>query len=89
MTQVHIRMDDSVKKEAEAIFAELGINISSAVNIFLKQVIRKGGLPFDMTTEASHMAERRAKLDSLLKFSSENRRIEKDYTFDRESIHVR
>ena len=65
VAQVHIRMDDSVKEKAEVIFAELGLNISSAVNIFLKQVIRKGGLPFEMTIEAGQTAERRSHLDSL------------------------
>ena len=67
MAQVHIRMDDYVKKEADAIFNELGLNISSAVNIFLKQVIRKGGLPFEMMTEAGTAKDRGASMESLTK----------------------
>ena len=89
MTQVSIRIDDSVKEKASAIFDELGINMSSAVNIFLKQVIRRGCLPFEMTTESSQAKERRESLESLLSFASRNRRIENGYVFEREAIHDR
>ena len=86
MAQAGIRMDDAVKRQAEEIFAELGLSMSAAVNIFLKQVIRKGGLPFEMTIE-SRAAERQTSLDSLLSFSSQNRRIEPGYTFNREAVY--
>ncbi|MCL2338297.1 MAG: type II toxin-antitoxin system RelB/DinJ family antitoxin [Firmicutes bacterium] len=89
MAQVSVRMDDSVKQKAEAIFSELGLNMSSAINIFLKQVIRRGGLPFEMTIEASHTAGRQSSLDSLLSFAAQNRRIESGYVFDRETSHDR
>ena len=89
MAQVHIRIEDSVRKEADAIFAELGLSMSSAVNIFLKQVVRKGGLPFEMTIEASQAMLRQVSLDSLLSFSSQHRRIEKGYIFHREASHDR
>lgn len=41
-----IRIDQTVKKEANALFSELGIDMSSAVNMFLRQCILQGGLPF-------------------------------------------
>lgn len=41
-----IRIDSEVKQEANALFAELGMDMSSAVNIFLRQCILHGGLPF-------------------------------------------
>lgn len=41
-----IRIDQTVKKEANALFSELGIDMSSAVNIFLCQCILRGGIPF-------------------------------------------
>lgn len=41
-----IRIDSSVKNQANELFNELGMDMSSAVNIFLRQCILRGGLPF-------------------------------------------
>jgi DNA-damage-inducible protein J len=50
MAQVNIRMDDSLKERADILFEELGLNMTSAFNIFVRQVVREGGIPFDITT---------------------------------------
>ncbi|MEE3488273.1 MAG: type II toxin-antitoxin system RelB/DinJ family antitoxin [Bulleidia sp.] len=41
-----IRIDADVKKEATALFSNLGLDMSGAVNLFLHQCILRGGLPF-------------------------------------------
>ena len=41
-----IRIDQSVKKEAVQLFDELGLDMSSAVNLFLHQCVLRGGIPF-------------------------------------------
>lgn len=51
MAQINIRIDDKLKDEAEKLFDELGLNMSSAFNVFLKQSIRQGGIPFEITTK--------------------------------------
>ena len=43
-----IRIDSKVKEQASALFADLGMDMSSAVNIFLRQCILRGGLPFNV-----------------------------------------
>lgn len=43
-----IRIEPEVKKEATAIPDELGLSMSSAVNMFLSAMICEGGLPFEM-----------------------------------------
>ncbi len=43
-----IRIDSDTKKQANHLFKELGIDMSSAVNIFLRQCIMHGGLPFNV-----------------------------------------
>ena len=43
-----MRLDEGIKREAKPILEELGLNISSATNIFLRAVVRCGGLPFDL-----------------------------------------
>lgn len=45
-TNLNIRTDKDVKEQAEQIFSELGLNMTTAVNIFLKTTIRERGLPF-------------------------------------------
>lgn len=45
---LYVRIEPDVKKEAEAILSELGIPASNAINIFYKQIILQGGLPFDV-----------------------------------------
>ena len=51
MAQVNIRMDDDLKKQGEKLFNTLGMNFSSAVNIFVSQAVRQGGIPFEITTK--------------------------------------
>jgi DNA-damage-inducible protein J len=47
-TSVNVRTTEDIKKGAEVILNGLGLNISSAVNLFLKQVINYRGIPFDL-----------------------------------------
>ena len=47
-TSVNVRTTEEIKRGAEVIFSGLGLNISSAVNLFLKQVINYRGIPFDL-----------------------------------------
>lgn len=48
MAVINIRVNDEVKKEAETIFKSLGLNMSVAVNLFLKKCINENGIPFDL-----------------------------------------
>lgn len=43
-----IRIDAQVKKDANAIFSKLGLDMSGAVNLFLHQCVLRGGLPFSV-----------------------------------------
>ena len=49
MAQVNIRIDDSLKQKADSLFDELGLNMTTAVNIFVRQAVRQGRIPFDIT----------------------------------------
>jgi len=48
-TNVSIRMDVGVKKQAEELFADLGLNMTTALTMFLRQAIRIQGIPFEIT----------------------------------------
>ena len=43
-----IRIDKTVKKDANTLFSQLGLDLSSAVNLFLRQCILRNGLPFSV-----------------------------------------
>ena len=45
---INIRTDALIKAQAENIFEELGLNMSTAINMFLRQTIRENGIPFEL-----------------------------------------
>lgn len=47
-TNINIRIDKDVKNAAEKIFNELGLNMTTAINIFLRKSIQVQGIPFDV-----------------------------------------
>lgn len=55
-TNISIRMDTDLKNAAETLFEELGMNLSTAFNIFVRQALREGGIPF-MITEGKPNSE--------------------------------
>lgn len=48
---VNIRMDSEVKQEAEQLFDSLGMNMTTAFNIFIRQSLRIGGIPFKIISD--------------------------------------
>ena len=50
-TNFSVRMDSDLKKQCEALYGELGINLTTAINVFLRQSLRVGGFPFDVRAE--------------------------------------
>ena len=54
-----IKIDEETKKEAQKLFKDLGLSLSTAINIFLKQAIREKGIPFYVNSlpENSELAQ--------------------------------
>jgi DNA-damage-inducible protein J len=50
-TNLNIRVDEELKHKGEAIFSELGLNMSTAMNIFLRYSVRYGGIRFELRIE--------------------------------------
>lgn len=48
MTNINVRLEENVKTEAEKVFDELGLSMSAAINVFLRQAIRERGIPFEV-----------------------------------------
>lgn len=57
-------MDNELKAAAEALFDELGMNISTAFNIFVRQALRERGIPFRITENTPNNATVSAMLEA-------------------------
>ena len=57
MANLNIRVDDTLKQQAELIFSDLGISLSAATTMFLKQVVRYNGIPFELRADPFYSAE--------------------------------
>lgn len=49
--KINICTDEQTKKQAEKLFEELGLNMTTAINIFLKKALLEGGIPFEVKRE--------------------------------------
>ncbi|MDO4824864.1 MAG: type II toxin-antitoxin system RelB/DinJ family antitoxin, partial [Bacillota bacterium] len=65
-----IRIDSDIKKQASDLFSNLGLDMSSAVNLFLHQCVLRGGIPFSIELPRYNQAT----LDAM----EEARRISRD-----------
>lgn len=50
-TNINIKTDSALKKQAEELFADLGMNMSTALNVFLRQAVRENRIPFEITRD--------------------------------------
>ena len=69
-THINIRSDVETKSKAQKIFASLGLDMSTAINMFLRQTVRQNDLPFVLTTNANnekHMNKSRAEMFGCLR----------------------
>ena len=48
MGNINIRVDNNLKKEASELFNDLGLNLSTAINIFLTQCVKEQAIPFEI-----------------------------------------
>ena len=50
-SNITIRMDEHLKKQAEELFNEMGLNMTTAITIFAKAVIREHRIPFEIVAD--------------------------------------
>ena len=72
-TNFSVCMDSEIKKQCEDLYGELGMDLTTAINVFLRQSLRVGGFPFevrlDQTMDAMPEAEGIAKDPSIKQYS--------------------
>ena len=69
-TNLNIRTDKEIKEAAEKIYSSLGLNMTTAINMFLRASIRESGIPFDLKRDVPN--------DETIKAIEEGRMIAKD-----------
>lgn len=47
-TNINIRVDENLKKEADQLFSDFGLSMSTAITMFLKSAVSNGGIPFEI-----------------------------------------
>ena len=60
-TQVNVRIDETVKQQAEELLQGLGLSMSTAINLFARAIIREQGLPFELKYNNSNFTEQEVK----------------------------
>ena len=54
ISNVSFRIDSKLKEDADKLFNELGMNMTTAFNIFLRQSVREGRIPFNITSKPNN-----------------------------------
>ena len=61
-TSITIRMDENLKKQAETLFDDMGLNMTTAFTIFVKAVVRQNKIPFEIAADPFYSEENQARL---------------------------
>ena len=51
MAQINLRVDDDVKQGAESALNDIGLSMSTAINVFLRKVARERRIPFELSAD--------------------------------------
>ncbi len=56
-TSITIRMDENLKKQAEILFDDMGLNMTTAITMFTKAVVRQNKIPFEISADPFYSEE--------------------------------
>ena len=66
-TTINVRTDSEIKSAAQVIFASLGLDMSTAINMFLRQTVRQNDIPFVLTTAPAQKKKSREDMFGALR----------------------
>lgn len=66
MAQISLRVDDDVKRGAEQTLTDIGLSMSTAINVFLRKVAREGRIPFELTADPFFTESNMRHLESIM-----------------------
>lgn len=73
------RVDDDLKRNAERTFDDIGITMSTALNIFLKKVVRENRIPFELSGDPFYSEENMMKLEKQASDVSSGKTVLKEH----------
>ncbi|MDR0858402.1 MAG: type II toxin-antitoxin system RelB/DinJ family antitoxin [Oscillospiraceae bacterium] len=78
-TNLNIKIDKELKEQAEMFFGELGLSFSAAVGLFVRQSLRQGKIPFELTaySDAFYSESNQTALRQSISEASEGRFVTK------------
>jgi DNA-damage-inducible protein J len=81
-------MDDDLREQTDLILSELGLTISSAVNIFARQIVRSRGIPFPLTLAERQTVNRQEAVSKIFSVADANPvQMPMDYKFNRDACY--
>ena len=60
-TNLTIRIDEDIKRDAETLFNKIGLTMSSAINVFFRQAVREQAIPFELKAYDGYFNEHNMK----------------------------
>ena len=86
MTSISLRMDDTLKRQFDAVCAELGMSMSTAFTIFAKATVRKQGMPFDVVIGETADTQTIRKLQEA---AEQSRATDERFSLEEVTAHAR
>ena len=71
MTNINVRVEKDVKEDSEKLFSRLGLNMTTAINMFLRKAIMENGIPFDIKLSEEPNEETRAAMAEAIKIAND------------------
>lgn len=81
-TNLNIRIDKDLKEQADAVFNEMGMSLTTAINIFLHQTLRQGKIPFEIYTDPFYSPENMKALRKSMQDANEGKLTAHDLSED-------
>lgn len=78
MAQISLRIEDDVKKKAEQACADIGMSLSTAINIYLKKLGRERRIPFEVSADPFYSESNMAHLRRGVEALNEGKGVEHD-----------
>ena len=74
-TTLNIRIDRDLKERAEAVFADMGMNMTTAINLFVRQTLRQGKIPFEIYADPFYSEGNQRALRASLEQARQGRTV--------------
>ena len=79
MTQVNLRIEDNIKADAESALKEMGLNMSTAITMFLIKVGRERRIPFEITADPFYSAGNIAEIERRIQDATNGSTVLKEH----------